>query len=69
MPDLTPRQSEVLRFIKDHMALAQRPPTRHDIARHFGFKSDNAAEEHLKALRRKGAIRLVPGTSRGIEVA
>ena len=68
MLKLTPRQNEVLEFIKSYMAETGYPPTRADIAKELGFKSANASEEHLKALARKGAIEMVPGTSRGIRL-
>ena len=68
MIKLTPRQSEVLELIKQHIDDTGYPPTRADIARKLGFKSANAAEEHLKALARKGAIEMIPGTSRGIKL-
>ena len=65
---LTKRQTEVLDCIKRHIGDTGYPPTRADIARDLGFRSANAAEEHLKALARKGAIEIIPGTSRGIRV-
>ena len=65
---LTARQSEVLELIRTHIADTGYPPTRADIASELGFKSPNAAEEHLKALARKGAIEIIPGTSRGIRL-
>ncbi len=68
MRDLTPRQKEILQLIYDIIDDTGMPPTRAEIARHFGFKSANAAEEHLKALQKKGAIELVPGASRGIRL-
>lgn len=68
MEKLTVRQTEVLDLVKSHIAESGYPPTRADIARHMGFKSPNAAEEHLKALVRKGAIEMIPGTSRGIRL-
>ncbi|MGY8897450.1 MAG: transcriptional repressor LexA [Paraglaciecola sp.] len=68
MRPLTPRQEEVLQLIKTTMLDIGMPPTRAEIARHLGFKSANAAEEHLKALARKGAIEILPGTSRGIRL-
>jgi repressor LexA len=68
MRPLTPRQEEVLQLIKTTMLDTGMPPTRAEIARHLGFKSANAAEEHLKALARKGAIEILPGTSRGIRL-
>lgn len=68
MQQLTARQSEVLDLIRRHIEDTGYPPTRADIADELGFKSPNAAEEHLKALARKGAIEIVPGTSRGIRL-
>lgn len=68
MNTLTPRQAQVLDIIKQHIADTGYPPTRADIAEQLGFKSPNAAEEHLKALARKGAIEMIPGTSRGIRL-
>ncbi|ANG63291.1 repressor LexA [Marinobacterium aestuarii] len=65
---LTRRQTDVLECIKKHIETSGYPPTRADIARDLGFKSANAAEEHLKALARKGAIEIIPGTSRGIRL-
>jgi repressor LexA len=68
MIKLTLRQSEVLDFIREHIDQTGYPPTRADIANKLGFKSANASEEHLKALARKGAIEMIPGTSRGIKL-
>jgi repressor LexA len=68
MESLTPRQSQVLDLIKRHISDTGYPPTRADIAQELGFRSPNAAEEHLKALARKGAIEMIPGTSRGIRL-
>ncbi|HKE44488.1 MAG TPA: transcriptional repressor LexA [Steroidobacteraceae bacterium] len=68
MSDLTPRQTQILRLIQDHIADSGMPPTRAEIARELGFKSANAAEEHLRALQRKGVIALIPGASRGIQL-
>lgn len=68
MIKLTPRQTEVLDFIKSYLEDTGYPPTRADIAKELGFKSANASEEHLKALARKGAIEIIPGTSRGIKL-
>ncbi len=65
---LTARQAEILDLIKQYIADTGYPPTRADIAQELGFKSPNAAEEHLKALARKGAIEMIPGTSRGIRL-
>ena len=67
-PKLTNRQNDVFNCIKDHIEETGYPPTRADIARKLGFKSTNAAEEHLKALAKKGAIEIIPGTSRGIRI-
>lgn len=66
MTALTQIQANVLAFIRAHRREHQMPPTRSEIARHFGWASENAATEHLKALAKKGAIRLQPGRSRGI---
>lgn len=68
MIDLTTRQQEILQLIKRHMDETGYPPTRAEIAEKLGFKSANAAEEHLKALAKKGAIEMVPGASRGIRL-
>lgn len=68
MKALTTRQSQVLSIIKDHIQETGMPPTRAEIAGVLGFKSANAAEEHLKALARKGVITMMPGTSRGIRL-
>ena len=68
MLKLTPRQSEILAFIKRCLEDNGYPPTRAEIAQELGFKSPNAAEEHLKALARKGAIEMTPGASRGIRI-
>jgi len=68
MYDLTPRQSEILMLIQTSINETGRPPTRAEIARELGFKSVNAAEEHLRALERKGVITIAPGTSRGIQL-
>lgn len=68
MSKLTARQAEVLALIKIHIEETGYPPTRAEIAKKLGFKSANAAEEHLKALARKGAIEIIPGASRGIRV-
>ena len=68
MLKLTPRQAEILAFIKRCLDDNGYPPTRAEIALELGFKSPNAAEEHLKALARKGAIEMTPGASRGIRI-
>ncbi len=68
MQQLTPRQSQILEMIRDFIAETGMPPTRAEIARELGFKSANAAEEHLRALQRKGVLDLLPGASRGIQL-
>jgi repressor LexA len=68
MEKLTPRQQQVLDLVRRHIDKTGYPPTRADIARELGFKSANAAEEHLKALARKGAIEMIAGASRGIRL-
>jgi len=68
MAQLTPRQSEILHMIQEFIAETGMPPTRAEIARELGFKSANAAEDHLRALQRKGVLELVPGASRGIQL-
>jgi len=68
MTKLTERQQEILSLIESHMNATGSPPTRAEIAKIMGFKSPNAAEDHLRALARKGVIELVPGTSRGIRL-
>ena len=68
MNNLTPRQAQVLDLVRRHIVETGYPPTRMDIANELGFRSPNAAEEHLRALARKGAIEMVPGTSRGIRL-
>jgi repressor LexA len=65
---LTPRQRQILDWISEQSARSGAPPTRAEIASAFGFRSANAAEEHLRALARKGAIEIAPGRSRGIRV-
>jgi repressor LexA len=65
---LTARQQQVLDVIRQYAADTGYPPTRADIARELGFKSANAAEEHLRALARKGAIEMIAGASRGIRL-
>lgn len=68
MKELTKRQSEVLEVIKECIETTGMPPTRVELAKILGFRSANAAEEHLKALARKGAIEILSGTSRGIRL-
>ena len=67
-PKLTARQQQILDLIEGAIARTGAPPTRAEIASELGFKSANAAEEHLQALARKGVIELVSGTSRGIRL-
>jgi len=68
MIKLTARQEQILNLIRDAIDNTGFPPTRAEIAAELGFKSANAAEEHLKALQRKGAIEITAGTSRGIRL-
>ncbi|MGH8194739.1 MAG: transcriptional repressor LexA [Woeseiaceae bacterium] len=68
MSQLTPRQSQILQMIQEFIAESGMPPTRAEIARELGFKSPNAAEDHLRALQRKGVLDLIPGASRGIQL-
>lgn len=68
MKALTARQQEVFDLIRDHISQTGMPPTRAEIAQRLGFRSPNAAEEHLKALARKGVIEIVSGASRGIRL-
>ena len=68
MRQLTPRQREILELIQSFIDEFGMPPTRAEIARELGFRSANAAEEHLRALQKKGVLELVPGASRGIQL-
>ena len=68
MAQLTPRQSQVLQIIQQFIDDYGMPPTRADIAKELGFRSVNAAEEHLRALQKKGVLELIPGASRGIQL-
>ncbi|MFI3246213.1 MAG: transcriptional repressor LexA [Ferrimonas sp.] len=68
MKPLTARQTQVFELIREHMQRTGMPPTRAEIAKQLGFRSANAAEEHLKALARKAYIEIMPGTSRGIRI-
>lgn len=68
MAKLTARQAEIFQYIQDHIEETGFPPTRAEIAKKLGFRSPNAAEEHLKALARKGVIEIIAGTSRGIRI-
>ena len=66
MKNLTKRQEEILNLIKNHILDLGFPPTRADIAKSLGFKSPNAAEQHLRAIEKKGFIKILSGASRGI---
>ena len=66
MKNLTKRQEEILDLIKSHISDFGFPPTRADIANTLGFKSPNAAEQHLRAIEKKGYIKILSGASRGI---
>lgn len=68
MKALTARQQQVYDLVRDHISQTGIPPTRAEIAASLGFRSPNAAEEHLKALARKGVIEIVSGASRGIRL-
>lgn len=68
MTPLTARQQQILDLIRQTILDTGIPPTRAELARALGFRSANAAEDHLRALARKGAIELAPGTSRGIRL-
>jgi len=68
MDELTDRQSEILKLIRELMEVSGYPPTRAEIAERMGFKSVNAAEQHLRALEKKGAIDIAEGASRGIRL-
>src|ERR671928_1748892 len=68
MDELTERQSEILKLIRELVEVSGYPPTRAEIAERMGFKSVNAAEQHLRALEKKGAIEISSGASRGIRV-
>jgi repressor LexA len=68
MDTLTPRQAQILKLIEDYTEKSGFPPTRSDICEAMGFRSPNAAEEHLRALARKGVIEMIPGASRGIRL-
>ncbi len=68
MRELTPRQKQILELIQDFIYETGMPPTRAEIAAELGFKSANAAEEHLRALQKKGVLDLIPGASRGIQL-
>ncbi|MCE1736567.1 transcriptional repressor LexA, partial [Enterobacter hormaechei] len=68
MKALTARQQQVYDLVRDHISQTGMPPTRAEIAARLGFRSPNAAEEHLKALARKGVIEIIAGASRGIRL-
>ena len=68
MTQLTARQQQILDLIRDSLEETGYPPTRAEIAMRLGFKSPNAAEDHLKALAKKGVIEMIPGAARGIRI-
>jgi len=68
MDELTERQGEILKLIRELVEVSGYPPTRAEIAERMGFKSVNAAEQHLRALEKKGKIEISEGASRGIRV-
>lgn len=68
MPELTEIQKNVCRFIQDHSAQKGFPPTRVEIAENFGWRSPNAAEVHIQALKKKGVVSSIPGYARTLRV-
>ena len=68
MDTLTDRQAEILRLVRELTEVSGYPPTRAEIAERMGFRSVNSAEQHLRALEKKGAIEITSGSSRGIRV-
>jgi repressor LexA len=68
MKGLTPRQAEILAFIRENIESSGYPPTRADICKAFGFASPNAAEQHLRVLETKGALTIEAGAARGIRL-
>jgi len=67
-PRLTPRQQQILEWIRGHLQATGMPPTRAEIAAGLGFSTASSAEDHLQALARKGALELLPGASRGLRL-
>ncbi len=67
-PALTPRQRQILDWIRSHIDTTGMPPTRAEIARGLGFSTASSAEDHLQALARKGALEIIPGASRGLRL-
>jgi len=67
-PRLTPRQRQILDWIRSYLEVAGMPPTRAEIAAGLGFSTPSSAEDHLQALARKGAIEMIPGASRGLRL-
>lgn len=65
---LTEKQEKILAFVRDCVRETGMPPTREEIAREFGFAVRASAEEHLRAIARKGYVELIPGSSRGIRL-
>jgi len=65
---LTPRQAQIFKFLKRYQAKHGYPPTRQEITDQFQFKSNNATADHLKAIEKRGWIKIVPDTSRGIKI-
>ncbi len=68
MPTLTSRQAQILAWIREHIETAGMPPTRAELARALGFSAVSSAEDHLRALEKKGVIEMLPGASRGIRL-
>jgi repressor LexA len=67
-PTLTPRQQQILDWIRGYLETTGMPPTRAEIANGLGFSTPSSAEDHLQALARKGAIEMLPGASRGLRL-
>jgi len=67
-PRITQAQKRVLEFIHLHISVHGMPPTRAEIRKHFGWSSDNSAEEHVQALKKHGMLDTVPGTARGLRI-
>src|SRR3954447_16370956 len=65
---LTARQQQILDWIRHHVEVSGMPPTRAEIAKGLGFSTASSAEDHLRALAKKGALQLLPGTSRGMRL-
>jgi repressor LexA len=67
-PRLTSRQRQILDWIASYIEANAMPPTRAEIAAGLGFSTPSSAEDHLRALAKKGALELLPGSSRGLRL-